>query len=86
MTIEEWVTYAKELGFAEAAPVDPAALKPNAEVRAMCAADKCHAYGKNWTCPPECGSLETCTARIGAKTKGILVQSCLLYTSDAADE
>ena len=45
MTIEEWVTYAKELGFAEAAPVDPAALKPNAEVRAMCAADKCHAYG-----------------------------------------
>ena len=59
MTIEEWVTYAKELGFAEAAPVDPAALKPNAEVRAMCAADKCHA----------------CAARIGAKTKGILVQS-----------
>ena len=75
MTIEEWVTYAKELGFAEAAPVDPAALKPNAEVRAMCAADKCHAYGKNWTCPPECGSLEICAARIGAKTKGILVQS-----------
>ena len=53
MTIEEWVAYAKELGFSEAAPVVPADLKPNAEVRAMCAADKCHAYGKNWTCPPE---------------------------------
>ena len=51
MTIEEWVAYAKELGFSEAAPVVPADLKPNAEVRAMCAADKCHAYGKNWTCP-----------------------------------
>ena len=66
MTIEEWVAYAKELGFSEAAPVVPADLKPNAEVRAMCAADKCHAYGKNWTCPPECGSLEECAARISA--------------------
>ena len=75
MTIEEWVAYAKELGFSEAAPVVPADLKPNAEVRAMCAADKCHAYGKNWTCPPECGSLEECAARISAKTRGILVQS-----------
>ena len=75
MTIDEWVAYAKELGFSEAAPVDPAALKPNAEVRAMCAADKCHAYGKNWTCPPECGDLETCAERISSKAKGILVQS-----------
>lgn len=75
MTIEEWLAYAKELGFSEAAPVAPAALKPNAEVRAMCAADKCGAYGKNWTCPPECGDLKACAARIASKTKGILVQS-----------
>ena len=75
MTQEEWIAYARELGFTEAAPVDPAALIPQAEVRAMCAADKCHAYGKNWTCPPECGDLETCTRRIREKTWGILVQS-----------
>ena len=75
MTREEWIAYAKELGFEEAAPIDPQTLTPNAEVRAMCAADKCHAYGKNWTCPPECGDLDTCTRRIREKTWGVLVQS-----------
>ena len=75
MTVEDWIAYAKELGFTEVAPIDPSALLPKAEVRAMCAADKCHAYGRNWTCPPECGDLETCTRRIREKSRGLLVQS-----------
>ena len=75
MTMEEWIAYAKSLSFAEVAPIDPRVLEPKAAVREMCAADKCHAYGKNWTCPPECGDLETCAKRIRERTKGILVQS-----------
>lgn len=75
MELEEWIGFAKSLGFTEAAALDPKALKPNPEVRAMCAADKCHAYGKNWTCPPVCGSLEECAAEIREKHFGILVQT-----------
>ena len=29
------------------------------EVRAMCAADKCQQYERNWACPPACGSIES---------------------------
>ena len=30
----------------------------------MCAADKCNAYGNSWTCPPACGTIEECQARM----------------------
>ena len=73
--MNELIALAKELGFTEAAALDPRILEPRAEVRAMCAADKCHAYGKNWTCPPECGDLALCTARIRSCTQGILLQT-----------
>ena len=66
---------AKELGFTEAVALDPQALVPKEDVRAMCASDKCHAYGKNWTCPPECGDLSACAARIKDCTQGILLQT-----------
>ena len=66
---------AKELGFTEAVALDPQALVPKEDVRAMCASDKCHAYGKNWTCPPECGGLSACAARIKDCTQGILLQT-----------
>jgi len=44
-------------------------------VRDMCAADKCGAYNKNWTCPPACGTLEECERRIHGYRNGILVQT-----------
>ena len=40
----------------------------------MCAADQCRSYGKNWTCPPACGSLEECAARLQGYQNGILLQ------------
>lgn len=64
-----------ELGFSQAAPLDPATLIPRADVRAMCAADKCGAYGRNWTCPPHCGTLEECAAKMAGFRRGILVQT-----------
>ena len=69
------VQTALDAGFTYAIELDVTTLEPNAQVREMCAADKCGAYGKNWTCPPECGTLEECTARIRAYTSGILVQT-----------
>lgn len=63
------------MGFSIAAPLDIHTLKPMSAVRDMCSADKCGAYGKNWTCPPECGTLEECEAIIRSYSYGILMQT-----------
>ena len=68
------VAQALEHGFSHAGAVDPATLKPMEQVRAMCAANKCQAYGKNWMCPPACGTVEECAERIGRYENGLLVQ------------
>jgi predicted metal-binding protein len=75
MDLQHWIDTACDLGFTHAAALDAAALVPRADVRAMCAGDKCGAYGKNWTCPPHCGSLEACTQVLSRYGKGILVQT-----------
>lgn len=73
--MENWIKTAKELGFDEAVILDVSTLQPRADVRAMCAEDKCGAYGRNWTCPPHCGTLDDCAARIGGYSRGILLQT-----------
>ncbi len=73
--IEKWIEKAKEIGFDEAAPLAVSTLKPMQSIRDMCASDKCRAYGKNWTCPPFCGSLEKCTEEIQKYHSGILLQT-----------
>ena len=75
MESQKWMNTALELGFDHAYPIDPAVLKPRADVRDMCAQDKCRAYGKNWTCPPHCGTLDECGEKIGSYRRGILVQT-----------
>ena len=73
--MEHWIERAKALGFEYAAALHPAALECRQDVRDMCRADSCRAYGKNWTCPPHCGSLEQCQQQIACYGKGILVQT-----------
>lgn len=73
--MEYWLKLALELGFSHAAPLDPSTLKPRQDVRDMCASDKCRGYGKNWTCPPHCGSLEECAQRMRSYECGILLQT-----------
>lgn len=70
-----WYQTALDLGFSTAVPLNPAGLIPMEAVRDMCAADKCRSYGKNWTCPPACGSLEECAARLQGYQNGILLQT-----------
>lgn len=70
-----WIEKAKEMGFDAAVPLDPGMLTARQDVRAMCAADKCGAFGKNWTCPPACGTVEECQNRMGQYRRGILLQS-----------
>lgn len=75
INIEKLAAEARENGFDLAAPIDISTMQPMNEVRDMCAADKCHAYGKNWSCPPACGTIDDCTAEIKTYSTGIIVQS-----------
>lgn len=73
--MENWIQTAKELGFDGAVVLDPSTLQPRADVRSMCQADKCGAYGRIWTCPPHCGTLEECGQKMQSYSHGILLQT-----------
>lgn len=66
---------ALELGFSQAAPLAMEALAPNAQVRAMCAADRCGMYGRSWSCPPGCGTLSRLEREMKGYARGLLVQT-----------
>ena len=75
MTIQEFCALAKEIGFEQAGPLDPATIELKEEVREMCASGKCTMYDKRWSCPPGCGTLDECRELLKGYTRGILVQS-----------
>jgi len=66
---------AGEAGFEYVYSLSPSILTADPRVRQMCREDKCGAYGKNWTCPPACGSIEECQARMEKYRRGILLQT-----------
>lgn len=66
---------ARQTGFSCAVPLNMTSLTVRTEVRDMCTADRCQSYGKNWSCPPACGILETCEKRISSYGRGVLVQT-----------
>ena len=78
----DFLSLAAEGGFSHCAPLCMAAAVPRREVRGMCAADRCGKWGRCWSCPPACGTLEQAASRIARFDRGILVQS----TAELADE
>lgn len=72
---EELFEIAKEAGFTGYTDMDVSTIELRDEVRAACAEGKCGAYGNNWTCPPACGDLDTCRARVAKFTHGIILQT-----------
>lgn len=75
MTYEALAALAEAAGFEHFAPLNPATIRLKQEVRDMCAANTCGRYGKCWSCPPACGTLDDCRAQVSRCTGGILVQS-----------
>ena len=75
MPMETLIKEAMEVGFSQAGELNVAALEFMPEVREMCSADRCHQYGKNWRCPPGCGSIEEAAARAAQYSRGVLVQT-----------
>lgn len=73
--IEQIAASALEYGFSHSSMLTVATLQLLPEVRAMCAADKCHLYGRSWMCPPACGSLEDNAAILKNYKEGVVVQT-----------
>lgn len=72
---KQWSEIALECGFSHVGPLRRDTIELHPEVREACAADKCRAYGKNWVCPPACGTLEECGKRLDKYTLGLIVQT-----------
>ncbi len=66
---------AQASGFTAWSPLDTATIELKPEVRDMCAVNSCGMYGKRWSCPPGCGSLEDCRRNLADFPRGILVQT-----------
>lgn len=75
MESSELIRLAVESGFTFAGIIDPLTLVPMDQVREMCEVNKCKSYGKNWACPPACGTVEECTAEIRSYNSGIIVET-----------
>ncbi len=73
--MEHLVDEALSFGFSHAAMLDSATLVLRTEVRDMCAANRCHLYGKSWMCPPALGSLEESAKAISGYRRGLIVQT-----------
>ena len=75
MTAEEMILLAKNEGFSAAVKLNMHALIFMEQIRDMCRADKCHAYGKTWRCPPAIGTVEDAFSRASAYKNGLLLQT-----------
>ena len=80
--MDDLITLALDIGFSHAASINISALRALPEVRAMCECDRCRRFGRSWSCPPGCGTLEECAERMRAYSSGILVQT----TTELEDE
>lgn len=73
---------ADDVGFSHNGRLNTDAIIALPEVREMCADGKCKIYGTNWKCPPHCGTIEECEAKMKSFSDGIIVQT----TMDLEDE
>ena len=75
MTVTELAELAEQVGFSHWGELNMQALQFLPEVREMCSSDKCKNYGRNWRCPPACGTLEEMEAEVRNYHAGILLQT-----------
>lgn len=75
MSYDQLAQLAEECGFTAWSPLDVAGISLRSEVRDMCAANTCGKHARCWSCPPGCGTLEECGARLKERSLGILVQT-----------
>lgn len=74
--MNDYIAFAKEIGFTEAAYFDPKSLSfEDCEIlRDGCKANDCGFYGKYWTCPPGVGSTDKVREKIQSYDHGMILQ------------
>ena len=75
MEQEKIIEKLKEIGFETVALLDVNTLEALQEVRDMCAVNTCGMYEKRWSCPPGCGTIEECAARMKKYSNGLILQT-----------
>jgi predicted metal-binding protein len=83
-TFEDARQLASDSGFTGIGDLNVDTIKVYTEVRDACAENKCHQYGKNWACPPGCGTLDECADRLHKYKKGLILQTTAVL-EDALD-
>ena len=72
---ESLAEMARESGFTHSAPLDLRTLDFMQDVRDMCNPKQCNNYGKSWSCPPACATLDEMRERVLGYGGGVLVQT-----------
>lgn len=75
MKSNELLFAAENVGFEYYGILNVSTIRLLPEVRNMCRSNSCGMYGKNWSCPPGCGTLEECRIRISRFETGLIVQT-----------
>lgn len=75
MEHDEHLKFAEMAGFEHYGILDIKTVRLLPEVRAMCMANTCGMYGRNWSCPPGCGTLEECEVKVIEYDTGLIVQT-----------
>ena len=73
--MDDLVKTAIDAGFDAAQKLDCSTISLYPDVRAACELNRCRRYGKSWSCPPGCGSLTECGARLAKYSTGLIVQT-----------
>ena len=73
--IDELTTRARGQGFSCCGRVPAGELVVKPAVRSMCAEDRCRSYGRNWMCPPACGTLDDFAAALASRSTCLVVQT-----------
>ena len=72
---EEVFALANGVGFECIGACDASLLRARPEVRDMCSSDRCRSYGRNWACPPHCGSIASYQALFDRMAICLLLQT-----------
>ncbi len=82
MTKEGAIALAEEIGLRGRGIFAAKDLKFLQEVRDMCRADKCGNFGRVWTCPPACGTLEESRQKAAKYDWGIVLQTTAMMEDE----
>ena len=74
MTEKQWIEQAKSEGFS-AAFLSPEQIPVNETFRVYCQENRCGKYGANYSCPPDCGTVEQMRQRILSQSRVMVLSS-----------